>query len=248
MIISKNKTILLKCCFFAMSFFLLALLKPPVSAQQYLFDTQLITTDDGLANLMATATHIDREGFVWIGTQYGLNRYDGYSFRHYTKEKNGLQSNKNIRGIAEDGDGNIWLFYLKGLNAFPNDEEVYAIDIFNTKTAEATSFEDFFIEGTPFNVTEVNVPRIIDSKKRLWLTTTKGQLFLYDKGQFKKIFEQEKSVIKYLTVDQQDQIWLGMDKEVIGINTSGKILEAFALPDRVFGIWADREGTPLAGQ
>ena len=52
-----------------------------VFAQEYIYDAQLLTTDDGLANLMTTAFFQDKKGYLWIGTDRGLNRYDGYGFQ-----------------------------------------------------------------------------------------------------------------------------------------------------------------------
>ncbi|MEN0050595.1 MAG: two-component regulator propeller domain-containing protein, partial [Bacteroidota bacterium] len=54
--------------------------------QSYITDHQYLTTEDGLANLFTTAIFQDSKGFVWIGTRYGLNRFDGYNFELYLKQ------------------------------------------------------------------------------------------------------------------------------------------------------------------
>ena len=60
---------------------------------------------------------------MWIGTQYGLNRYDGHSFKLYTKEVHHLFNNKNIRRIDEDKQGNcvVCKKHVKG-HVFKYDE------------------------------------------------------------------------------------------------------------------------------
>ena len=82
-------------------FLLLYLLSFPLTAQDYLFDAKLYTTEDGLANLMTTAIHKDQKGFLWIATSYGLNRFDGVNFELFTEEIHGLQPNGNIQFIQE---------------------------------------------------------------------------------------------------------------------------------------------------
>lgn len=70
-----------------------------------------LTTKEGLSNSNINAIMKDSYGFLWVATQYGLNRYDGYGFKTYTSEinkPNSLLSN-NITELQEDGQGYIWL-------------------------------------------------------------------------------------------------------------------------------------------
>ena len=50
----------------------------------------------------------DRYGFMWFATLNGLNRYDGYQFKKYTTTQLGAYNN-DIKSIAEDAEGNIWV-------------------------------------------------------------------------------------------------------------------------------------------
>lgn len=70
-----------------------------------------LTTADGLSYNHITALCQDSYGFIWIGTRYGLNRYDGYRFQHFFYEANdtaGINANQ-IRQIWEDRSHNIWV-------------------------------------------------------------------------------------------------------------------------------------------
>ncbi|RYY55514.1 MAG: hybrid sensor histidine kinase/response regulator [Chitinophagaceae bacterium] len=69
-----------------------------------------ISTAQGLSQGMIFGMIQDREGFIWIATKEGLNRYDGYGFRVFTNDPAdpwSLSSNY-IRTVFEDSKGRIW--------------------------------------------------------------------------------------------------------------------------------------------
>ncbi|MEO1409221.1 MAG: two-component regulator propeller domain-containing protein [Bacteroidota bacterium] len=66
---------------------------------------------EGLSQEYVNALVKDRRGFLWIGTQDGLNRFDGYTFKHYRRHKkdpHGLPGNF-INALALDSLGRIWV-------------------------------------------------------------------------------------------------------------------------------------------
>jgi signal transduction histidine kinase/CheY-like chemotaxis protein/ligand-binding sensor domain-containing protein len=207
-------------------------------AQDYLFDAQNITTKDGLSNLMTNTISRDRKGFLWIGTEYGLNKYDGHVFQQYTMEKNGLFTNEHIRKIEEDEVGNLWLFHFFSLK---RDTSISEIDIFNPITEQAVPFNQFFKEKAPFNASELVVLKINDPKKRIWLANKKGQIFLYQKTKFKKIIEKKGLVFETLTLDSEDNIWVTSNKQLFCIDTLGNVLESLTFPKRIDRVWAGDE-------
>ena len=67
--------------------------------------------EDGLPNNLITDILQDRQGFMWIGTEDGLVRYDGYDMRVFqvgAPNRMGL-NHSSITGLAEGGDGRIWI-------------------------------------------------------------------------------------------------------------------------------------------
>ncbi|KOS08344.1 histidine kinase [Flavobacterium akiainvivens] len=70
-----------------------------------------LRTDNGLSNSYVKSILKDRQGFLWIGTEAGLNRYDGYEFKVYnTNPANKHQiAYDDVYGLQEDGSGNIWI-------------------------------------------------------------------------------------------------------------------------------------------
>jgi len=77
-----------------------------------------ITEKDGLSNNNITCFHEDKKGFMWIGTQNGLNRYDGQRIKTYTPAAGKQQylSGGFITAIDSDHNGNVWVTTRKGLN------------------------------------------------------------------------------------------------------------------------------------
>ena len=71
---------------------------------------------DGLSQSTVQAILKDRYGFMWFGTQDGLNRYDGYSFkvyRHTPKDTTSLRRS-HILSLYEDRQGNLWVGTVNG--------------------------------------------------------------------------------------------------------------------------------------
>jgi signal transduction histidine kinase/CheY-like chemotaxis protein/ligand-binding sensor domain-containing protein len=205
-----------------------------IFAQEYLFEAQNITPEDGLSNLMTTTIFKDQQGFLWISTQHGLNQYDGHTFQQYTAKKNGLFTNEHIRKIAEDGDGNLWLFHSFSLK---EDTSVSEIDIFDLKSKQAIPFNQYFKEKAPFDASEAIVLKVKDPKKRIWLANKKGQIFLYQKNGFKKIIEREGVIFNTLTIDKEDHIWLSVKNQLICIDTLGNVLESRNLPEAIESVF-----------
>ncbi|MGF1583884.1 MAG: two-component regulator propeller domain-containing protein [Bacteroidales bacterium] len=76
--------------------------------------------EHGLSQISVNCIIRDSHGFLWIGTQDGLNKFDGYDFkvyRHQPSDPNSL-SNSNINSVIEDRSGNIWVGTQYGLNTF----------------------------------------------------------------------------------------------------------------------------------
>lgn len=78
---------------------------------------QRLSPEDGLSQAVVQAIVQDRRGFMWFGTQDGLNRFDGYSFEVFKPEAYDSTTlpSGHITGIHEDRDGTFWIATLGGL-------------------------------------------------------------------------------------------------------------------------------------
>lgn len=75
------------------------------------YHVQHFDTRDGLSNNWVSALTTDKKGYLWIGTQYGLNRFDGHSFHTYTysaNEPHGLAGNW-VRQLYVSIDQTLWI-------------------------------------------------------------------------------------------------------------------------------------------
>ena len=69
-----------------------------------------LTTANGLISNKVAALYQDREGFMWIGSQTGLQRYDGKKFKNYLadiRDTAALQTDW-ISSIYEDSKNRLW--------------------------------------------------------------------------------------------------------------------------------------------
>ena len=84
------------------------------------FDKLSVT--EGLSNDYITTIFQDSKGYMWIGTQDGLNRYDGEVVKTYNADINSSNSLSStyINVIVEDDFGNIWIGTDNGLDIIIN--------------------------------------------------------------------------------------------------------------------------------
>src|ERR1019366_8140294 len=80
-------------------------------AQRYSF--KFYGEEEGLQDLRVQAVLQDRSGFLWVGTQNGLYRYDGSRFVSFGKTE-GLPGAR-IESLYESGDGTLWVGTQTGL-------------------------------------------------------------------------------------------------------------------------------------
>ena len=84
----------------------------------------------GLSQNGVLAIFQDKEGYMWFGTHYGLNRYDGFVFKNYYRgdSYNDLCGN-TIQSILQDSAGNIWIATIEGISVFnPATETFYNLN------------------------------------------------------------------------------------------------------------------------
>jgi len=112
----------------------LALLASGLYAQRYSF--KRYDQESGLPSQSVRCLLQDRAGFLWVGTDNGLFRYDGHRFRGFTTD-DGLPASQ-IQAIDQTGDGTLWVATLSGL-ARLNGERFEIVDISPGRGASAVA-------------------------------------------------------------------------------------------------------------
>ena len=97
--------------------FILLLLQITTSAQFHK-KVEIITTDNGLSQNVVKTIVQDSKGFIWFGTNDGLNRYDGYEFQIYKNDfhNNNSLTNNIVECLLEDNQHNLWIGTSGGLS------------------------------------------------------------------------------------------------------------------------------------
>lgn len=84
---------------------------------------------EGLSQSSVLALAQDRHGFVWMGTQDGLNRFDGFDIRVFRPQRGRADalSNNWVGALALDHEGQLWVGTQAGLNRFDAASERFTI-------------------------------------------------------------------------------------------------------------------------
>lgn len=168
-----------------------------------------ITTKEGLSSNSVQACLLDSYGFMWIGTQTGLNRYDGTSVKVF---------NYNSSDSCSIGDGFIWSIYEDSENILWIGTNSGGLNKYDRVTER---FTRFMHKTEDSNSITSNAVRCIteDGDKNLWLSTENGiNKFDRKTQKFRRYFRSETDSH---TISSNNSITIFKDKSGI-IYAGGK--------------------------
>lgn len=129
-----------------------------------------LTKSNGLSSNVVNCIIQDRKGFMWFGTDKGLNRYDGRSFiilKNNPKDTNSLSGN-NITSLYEDRKGRIWV-------GTQND----GLNIYDPVTQKVKRY--LHKENNPAGINKGYISQVYEDRAgRFWICLYGGGLELFD--------------------------------------------------------------------
>lgn len=213
------------------------------------------TVTEGLSQSQAYCFLQDSRGYLWIGTQDGLNRFDGSEFKVFKNDPfdSTTLTHNWVWSIAEDNHGDLWIGTFQGLCKYVRQEDRFVQ--YYHHLADTTS-----ISGNRTNFV------VKDKKGRLWISAWGNGINLYDEktNSFKRFNNSvnENSLsdnsVRTFFCDSRGTLWVGTwngglnrvveDDQGIrfqrysGLNESG-----LGSGNRITSIVEDRSGTLWIG-
>lgn len=166
--------------------------------------------DEGLSQGNINVIIQDRNGFIWLGTQDGLNRFDGYDFQIYKPDKSNPHSLSHgiVKSLLEGKDGTIWVGTAGG-----------GLNKYNPKTGKFTSY--LHDESDLSSISNNAVYALYEDKDSvLWVGTFGGglckfnketQTFTTFKNKATDRYSLSGNAIRSIFEDREGQLWIGVD-------------------------------------
>jgi signal transduction histidine kinase/ligand-binding sensor domain-containing protein/AraC-like DNA-binding protein len=228
-----------KCTLLYTLFFLVSLYSIGQTGRFY-------SPDEELSNSLINQIYQDQRGFIWIATEYGLNKFDGKKFTIYKRSQSDTTSLKNnyVRSIFEDSNGNFWVGCINGLMRYD---------------WATNSFEEIKMYNNNRIVTP-HITQIMEARNGdIWLATSGLGLFVM-REKTEKHFAETVLVNKlnsnYLSTvfeDSNENLWIGTEYNGVNLyNPATGEIRFFDAPDGINGnnissITEDKQGNLFVG-
>ena len=202
------------------------------------FNFKNITIEDGLSQSTVETIYQDSKGYIWIGTNDGLDRYNGYEFKHYKHDKYDKNSiaNNYIVDIIEDKNGYIWVSTIGGLSRINPDKD---------------EIKNYYSKEDRGNLSNSNLWQLLCTKDNRLIASTIDGLNVYDKNKdkFTRILYKEGELpsqyIYSLEEDLYGHIWVGTDNGLVELDKDLNIVKSYhdTIGDSdVYNVYDDSKG------
>jgi signal transduction histidine kinase/ligand-binding sensor domain-containing protein/DNA-binding response OmpR family regulator len=196
------KTKLIHFFFTLFSLLIYFFFTPCFGQSQVIFNK--INQTNGLSNDRVRSIVKEKNGFVWIGTENGLNRYDGNKIKTYNKQNSALSAN-DISDLLIDHKGKIWIATFGG-----------GLNLYNPSNDKFVAFKNILNDNRSVPSNELNT-LFEDSKGTIWLGTKNGLSFFDER---KKTFKTYKfqatnntslshNDVRSIYEDATKNLWIG---------------------------------------
>ena len=181
-------------------------------------------TDDQLSDNRIHAICEDSIGFIWIGTENGLNKFDGYRFYHYYPDDSDSLSliSNYVRSLCRDRDGRLWIGQNRGIQYMnPGENVFHGVE---------------FPEGNhPY------VQQIVQFRDgRIWIATLGAGIYVIDPSEPDRAegvsainsVTETNSVFRAILEDEQGIVWLGASQGLWRYEPATETMRLF-MPDEI---------------
>lgn len=199
--------------FYSVAFLAAVFVSSSSSAHGY-FDVNVrfkhLGIEQGLSQEVVQSIYQDEEGYLWFGTQEGLNRYDGYTFTVFNQEYANDESLPEdwITDIQEDSEGNLWVATDGG-----------GVAMFDEPEHSFIAYQH--LPQVPGTLSS-NTVRVLylDSSHRFWVGTENGlDQYLPRKKNFERVNVAPTPAselagplkVRAITEDRNGLLWVGTD-------------------------------------
>jgi len=193
------------------------------NAQTKNFFFKTLTTKNGLSYNLVNCLLEDREGYIWIGTFNGLNRYDGFDFVVFKYDRNNPNSiaHNNVLSICEDKQGDIWIATPNGVRRYNKRSNIFTNYLPETKTKDASESND-----------AGNI--LCDRHGTIWVTTDNGLFKFNSLSSSFTAYKNDPKNIKTISSNwiernaftedpEHDLLWIGTDKGLNCFDTRNEV-------------------------
>lgn len=164
-----------------------------------------ITTQHGLSHNKVNCILKDQRGFIWFGTDDGLNRYDGKNFIRFQNKRGDTTtiSGNIIRDIFEDKDGVLWIATSDG-----------GLSSYNYRLEPKKQFRQYKYLSRERNAVPVTLNALVEDKLgNLWLATSGRSVLRFnkEKGLYDEPEPKGLRTMLALCLDKDGVIWAGRE-------------------------------------
>jgi ligand-binding sensor domain-containing protein len=162
---------------------------------------KIYTSDDGLPQNRSRVLVQTRDGFLWIGTQDGLARFNGTAFQVYDKENTPALKHNDITSLFETEDSSLWIGTFNGLTQLKNG--VFTYHPIHTGPVRGLT---------------------ADRAGNLWIGTMNNGIYKYKDGKFDSITTAQglsNNSLNILTVDNQGNLWIAISGKGLNVYRHG---------------------------
>lgn len=210
-------------------------------------NVKVIDESLGLSHQTVNCFWQDEFGFIWIGTQNGLNRFDGYEVEKFlpnSQSTNSIKSN-NIRQLCGDNNGHLFIRSLQCIEIYDMRTERFSI-IYDGNVSDMNCIDDTIYIGSNNKIyskhindsifsikyklpTKEDINHILINKKKneTIVSTLLGNIYIIKNNNKENIKKFTVGYVNNLYLDSNDNLWVALrDNGIIKIK-NGSIIKRY---------------------